>query len=202
MPRPNVWLGTCRCERTGFGEFFTMDQLPSQTSRKVHVALLMVPLALALLSYVPLDEMDAFWQIRGGEEIFLSHHVQLVDTWSSTAFGTPWVNFQWLFCLALYLFHRLTGGYYWFPALRALMVFGVFRGLGDLIVKTTPGNADRAVLKVLILLPLIFVVGWQPIELRADLACILVFIAALRLMLRLDLTFKRFAATAWALLIL
>jgi hypothetical protein len=67
-------------------------------------------------------EYDIFWQIRAGREIFESGQVQTMDTWSFTAKGAPWYNFQWLSCLVCYLVSRLAHGYASMCYLRVTLV--------------------------------------------------------------------------------
>src|SRR4051812_3296694 len=62
--------------------------------------------ALSLFAFRALFEDDIFMQIRAGEEILKSGSVPGTDTWSFTAYGTPWINYQWL---SMVLFRVLWG---------------------------------------------------------------------------------------------
>jgi hypothetical protein len=68
----------------------------------------------------PLWEQDVFWQVRSGDEILRGLGIQRVDTWSLTARGQPWVNFQWLATVVM----RLLWGLGQVPALVVARAVG------------------------------------------------------------------------------
>ena len=46
-------------------------------------------------------EQDVFWQVRAGRELWATGSWPRADTWSYTAVGGPWRNFQWLSTLLM-----------------------------------------------------------------------------------------------------
>jgi hypothetical protein len=52
---------------------------------------------------------DTFWQLRAGQEIWTTHHVPLVDAYSTTAAGLPWPNHEWLWQALIYPLHAAGG---------------------------------------------------------------------------------------------
>lgn len=54
-------------------------------------------------------EQDVFWQVRAGRELVATWHWPTEDTWSYTAAGGPWHNFQWLSTLLLAAVERVGG---------------------------------------------------------------------------------------------
>ncbi len=44
----------------------------------------------------PLIDGDVWWHLRAGEEILATGAVPRADSWSFTAFGTPWISQDWL----------------------------------------------------------------------------------------------------------
>jgi hypothetical protein len=54
-------------------------------------------------------EQDVFWQVRAGRELLATWRWPMVDTWSYTAAGGPWHNFQWLSTLLLATAERVGG---------------------------------------------------------------------------------------------
>jgi hypothetical protein len=39
---------------------------------------------------------DVWWHIKVGQDILRSHHFPITDPYSFTAFGTPWIAYEWL----------------------------------------------------------------------------------------------------------
>jgi hypothetical protein len=52
---------------------------------------------------------DTWWQLRAGADMWASHHVLLIDTYSHTAYGTFWPNHEWLAQVIFYGLYRLGG---------------------------------------------------------------------------------------------
>lgn len=94
--------------------------------------MLVLALTFGVIYHYPIVESDLFWQIRAGEEILRTHQVQTFDTWSSTAQGSAWYNFQWLSCLIEYWVSQIgpPGSYLYLPSLRAFLVFALTLFLG------------------------------------------------------------------------
>lgn len=128
---------------------------------------LLISAIVAGLCIYPLAESDVFWQIRAGREIWSSFHVQTVDTWSSTANGTPWFNFEWLFCCFVYACKSVLGSYAFLPLIRGALAFTVFMALGHLAKSVTRADASARVV-FLALVGVVFLVCWSPFDLRAD----------------------------------
>lgn len=62
-----------------------------------------------LLSFHTLVDTDIFWHLKTGELIFQTRRVPLEDIYSFTAAGREWIDSQWLFQLAVYSLHRISG---------------------------------------------------------------------------------------------
>src|SRR4051812_17692790 len=63
------------------------------------------------LAHWSLFEYDLFWQVRAGLEILDGAPVQTRDSWSFTASGPPWYNYQWLSMVFEAALYRIFGGY-------------------------------------------------------------------------------------------
>jgi hypothetical protein len=79
--------------------WFTFDRLVAA------LALLTIALACGL---TPMHT-DSWWQLRAGRDMWGSHRVMLSDLYSHTAYGTFWVNHEWLAELAYYAMFRFGG---------------------------------------------------------------------------------------------
>ena len=66
----------------------------------------LVPAAQALL---PIDDPDIWWRIRVGQWMVAHRSVPLVDSFSAYDLGRPWIDYSWLFELAVCGAHRLLG---------------------------------------------------------------------------------------------
>ncbi|MGE5220469.1 MAG: hypothetical protein ACM3SP_25980 [Chloroflexota bacterium] len=66
----------------------------------------LVPAAQALL---PIDDPDIWWRLRVGEWIAAHRSVPFVDSFSAYDAGRSWIDYSWLFELAVYLAHRWLG---------------------------------------------------------------------------------------------
>lgn len=63
-----------------------------------------------LMSFHTLTDTDIFWHLKTGEIIWQTHRVPHQDLYSFTRSGEEWIDAQWLFQVAIYLFYRI-GGY-------------------------------------------------------------------------------------------
>ena len=84
---------------------------------------LLISACFGVLCHWRVKENGLFWQVRAGQEILSTGHVQTHDTWSSTVLGTDWYNFQWLSCVIMALAAKVAPAYYFLPTLRSLLVF-------------------------------------------------------------------------------
>jgi hypothetical protein len=55
------------------------------------------------------SQNDTFWHLRAGEEIWRTHRVPHVDTYSFTSGGWPWRDHEWLWQPVSYAFYKLGG---------------------------------------------------------------------------------------------
>ena len=58
----------------------------------------LVFLAIALACGLTPTQTDTWWKLRAGRDIWHSHRVVLTDVYSHTAYGSFWLNHEWL-CL-------------------------------------------------------------------------------------------------------
>ena len=54
-------------------------------------------------------QSDSWWHLRYGEEMFRSHRLLFVDTFSSTMFGQFFWNHSWLSQIIFYAVYRAGG---------------------------------------------------------------------------------------------
>jgi hypothetical protein len=54
-------------------------------------------------------QADTFWHLRAGEDIWRTHHVPLVETYSYTARGLFWPDHEWLWQALSYGLYRVGG---------------------------------------------------------------------------------------------
>ena len=66
--------------------FFTFDRLLTT----------LLFLAIALAAFLMPAQNDTWWQLRAGQEMWLTKHVLLHDTFSHTVYGAFWPNHEWL----------------------------------------------------------------------------------------------------------
>ena len=99
--------------------------LPSQETsiRRVYTGLAFVLCAawLYLISPQFLNDPDTFWHIRTGRDIWETGRFPVIDTYSHTYYGHPWIAKEWLSQLILYATHRIGG----WNAVVALTVFAL-----------------------------------------------------------------------------
>jgi hypothetical protein len=91
--------------------------LPS--ARDIIFALLFWSLLAGALSNKLLADADIGWHIRIGEQILAAHAVPHSDPFSFTMRGQPWIDWEWLYDVALGIVHRSMGlnGVLWLGAL-------------------------------------------------------------------------------------
>ena len=65
--------------------------------------------AFALSAALMPSQNDTFWHLRAGEDIWRTHHVPRVDTYSFTSGGWPWRDHEWLWQPVSHLIYRLGG---------------------------------------------------------------------------------------------
>ncbi|HVV49185.1 MAG TPA: hypothetical protein VHO06_05980 [Polyangia bacterium] len=65
--------------------------------------------ALAVCACLMPAHADTYWQLRAGQEIWRTHRVPLVDSYSFTAAGRPWPDHEWLWQALSYALYRLGG---------------------------------------------------------------------------------------------
>ncbi|HVU53237.1 MAG TPA: hypothetical protein VHL80_21280 [Polyangia bacterium] len=70
-------------------------------------------------------QSDTFWHLRAGQDLWRTHHVPLVETYSYTATGRFWPNHEWLWQAASYALVR-AGGMPLLEAFAALVVTTAF----------------------------------------------------------------------------
>jgi hypothetical protein len=66
-------------------------------------------LAIAVACGLTRMQTDTWWQLRAGMDMWASRRVLLTDTYSHTAFGSPWPNHEWLSEVIFYGLYRLGG---------------------------------------------------------------------------------------------
>src|ERR1035441_10273997 len=54
-------------------------------------------------------EPDIWWHLRNAAYLFQYHSFPSVDTYSFTAAGSPWMNFEWLSEIAFWLSFKAAG---------------------------------------------------------------------------------------------
>ena len=94
----------------------TTRQRPFQFSR--FLGLLVALLVFLLYSRTPHDA-DMWGHLRAGQEMWQAKHILLVDKFSFTRSGAPWVNAFWISEVILYLAYKL-GGYFGITTLVSL----------------------------------------------------------------------------------
>jgi hypothetical protein len=77
------------------------------TSERLAIGLLFVVIA-ALACFAP-TQSDTWWHLRAGQDIWRTHHVSLVDSYSYTAAGSFFPNHEWLTEVIFYAAYWLGG---------------------------------------------------------------------------------------------
>lgn len=84
---------------SGFIRWFTFDRLL--------VALVFLTIALAC-GLTPMHT-DSWWQLRAGRDMWRTHSILLTDVYSHSAYGTFWLNHEWLAEVAYYAMFAMGG---------------------------------------------------------------------------------------------
>jgi hypothetical protein len=111
------------------------------------VALLFI--AVAFAACLTVAQSDTYWSLRAGQDLWRTHHVPLVDTYSYTAAGRPWPNHEWLWQAVAYPLHRAGG----FPLLTATAAAALVAAVA-LVWRTMVGAVGTRFLLVLLTIPL------------------------------------------------
>ncbi len=171
-------------------------------------ALQALPLALGAvlgaLTTWKVFEADLFWLARAGNEILAGHAVQTVDSWSYTAKGTTWLNFQWLSTVTFGLLSRAADGYRAFPLARGMLV----AAWAALLLRLCARGGDPASrprlgksLALAVLAPWAYLCCVFRLQMRPDLFGALCFVSLLTV-LGTSMPARRVRAFAVALLVL
>lgn len=105
--------------------FFTFDRLLTT----------LLFLAIALGAFLMPAQHDTWWQLRAGQEMWLTRQVLLRDTFSHTVYGAFWPNHEWLSQLLLYAAYA-AGGLPFVTIVSATAVTSAWL----LVWKLTPGS--------------------------------------------------------------
>ena len=138
---------------------------------------------LAAVSHWKIFENDVFWQCRAGEEILKTWHLQHQDTWSSTALGREWHNFQWLSTVVFSFVKWIGAQYFFLPTLRAGLIFLVLLGVTKIIRLSCQARKSAASV-TLILLPIVYAIIGGRLHLRPDIFGAVLFTGMMLLFLR------------------
>lgn len=107
-----------------------MDMIPDETSishknqsfdRLIFVVI--VILVFAMAARTPL-ESDVWWHLRSGQDTLASGSPVLVDDYSFTRLGQPWINHSWLAQVLLIVVFKL-GGFFGLGLIVALVASGM-----------------------------------------------------------------------------
>ena len=111
----------------------------------------MLFIILALRAALTPAQVDTFWHLRAGEDIWRNHRVPHVDTYSFTSGGWPWRDHEWLWQPVSYAFFLLGG-------MPALTLFGAALVIATMVLayRLTVGRAwTKCVLIAVVWLPLL-----------------------------------------------
>jgi hypothetical protein len=151
------------------------------------VALLFV--AVAFGACLTVAQADTFWNLRAGQDIWQTHHVPRVDTYSYTAAGLPWPDHEWLWQAAAYALFRAGG----FPLLTAVSA-GMIVAAVALVYRLMVGAVATRFALVVLAVPVASLV-WT---LRPQLATLLAMAALLSLLARDRLRWLPLLFFVWA----
>lgn len=131
-------------------------------------------LALGAASLWTLWEQDIGWQVRAGNDLLRTWRFPTVDSWSFTAAGAPWHNFEWLGTVVLALAHDAGGvaGVIYFRAALAVLLLV----LAAATVRRVAAP-DRRLPLQLLLLPVVYAAASWRIQARPDFLVLLAFAA-------------------------
>ena len=91
-----------------------------------------LPVLAAVLA--PMSAIDLAYHLRAGGEILDTGAIPVVDTWTFTAAGLPWVDQQWGAQAVLAVVERV-GGWTGLVVLRAGLTGMIFAGLGWILLR-------------------------------------------------------------------
>ena len=91
------------------------------------LAIGMLFIILALRAALMTAQVDTFWHLRAGEDIWRNHRVPMVDTYSFTSGGWPWRDHEWLF-------QPISYGFYLLGGMPALTLFGAALAIAGMAV--------------------------------------------------------------------
>ena len=101
---------------------------------------------------------DMWWHVKVGGDILRTHHWPTFDPYSWTAAGTPWIAYEWLGEIPLYLVHSISGRLGGVVALDLFLI--VFSSVIMLAVywlaTTRSGNSKAGFVSALFLASLAF----------------------------------------------
>jgi hypothetical protein len=120
-------------------------------------------------------EQDAFWQVRAGRELWTTWGWPSVDTWSYTAAGGPWHNFQWLSTLLMAAADGLAG----IAGLVLLRDVAVAAVLLATLISLRRRGADASF--AIALIGLVWLACARRFQVRSDLFVTVIFAAVLAL---------------------
>jgi hypothetical protein len=84
-----------------------------------------------------------FWHLSAGRWIISHHSVPQTDPFSFTAFGAPWIDFEWLTQLTWFAVHSL-GGLWALWVLKAVLLAAAFYPVDALLRDKRASSAARA----------------------------------------------------------
>ena len=154
----------------------------------------------AVLYHYPIVESDLFWQIRAGEEIFRNHAVQTVESWSHTAHGNPWYNFQWLATCIEFAISRIRDGYFFLPSLRSGLV-GLFTALSAVLVLLANRNRAHRSSLLWLYVPTLHWLCLERLQMRPELFVLPLYLGMLCIWLA-EIPKKTRYAFSWLILLL
>jgi hypothetical protein len=124
-----------------------MTKRPGISFEGMVVALLFV--AVAFGACLTVAQADTFWNLRAGQDIWATHHVPRVDTYSFTAAGLPWPDHEWLWQATAYALFRAGG----FPLLTAFSAVMIVAAVA-LIYRLMVGAVSTRFLLVVLAVPI------------------------------------------------
>jgi len=83
------------------------NRLSSFTFDRLIVVLVFLTIALAC-GLTPMHT-DSWWQLRAGRDMWQTHRILVTDLYSHTAYGTFWLNHEWLAEVSYYAMFRMGG---------------------------------------------------------------------------------------------
>ncbi|HVM60634.1 MAG TPA: tetratricopeptide repeat protein [Verrucomicrobiae bacterium] len=134
------------------------------------LAVIVTILALAFPFVLGLDkisESDTFWHLKTGEWILSHSAVPRVDPFSATVSGKQWLDWEWLFQVAIYIVYTV-GGFNAMVAWKAVIV-----GLAGLVVFFTCRRNGAGVALAALVMMAAFVASRARLEVRPDVLMLL-----------------------------